>query len=486
MKHYNPFDFYENNENTIDENTVFEETGVSYENIKNTVFENINKSKRKRRKKGPTMALVAIIAIIVSISTTAYASGKFSDVFGYLFSGECENGLYSGSNVKISCTDDNINAEVLGISAGNQSEVYIAYKLTKKDNTAFDFPVDDVRSTDVSFDYTHFEVKERLFSFVPCAYGASWYTSCNVVDEKTIIAYACFNSNINIRGRKMTVELDKLCFEQIDEHTGEYIDDVTKEEIEIVEECKPVNGSTTSDEYYAAIVNRINELDEAYEYDPEDDKWENFSVTQKDGKDYICMVTSYDNVDEYEKIYESKKKELEKKYKLKDNQKLEVVYNEELEKDEFCVISYNEMDFKIKSSLNLNFRENFKEYTLDSKTAKAIIQRERAKVRSSKLVVSPFTLQFQCDFKDMSYFISYISEKVQNDDRVTLLRMNDGTEYYLLWEGQTTSMNEKTGEVELVSNLRISLTNDEENIKMAAIDIENVKEIQIGDTVIPL
>ncbi|MBQ1991345.1 MAG: hypothetical protein II233_01025, partial [Clostridia bacterium] len=127
MKHYNPFDFYENNEDTIDENTVFEETGVSYENVRNKVFDSINKSKRRRRKKAPLIALVAIIAILVSLSTTAYATGKFSDVFGYLFSGECENGLYSGGNVKIECTDDNINAEVLGISAGNQSEVYIAY-----------------------------------------------------------------------------------------------------------------------------------------------------------------------------------------------------------------------------------------------------------------------------------------------------------------------------------------------------------------------
>lgn len=484
MKHYNPFDFYENNEDTIDENTVFEETGVSYENIRNTVFDRINKSKRKRRKKAPFMYLVAIIAIIASLSTTAYATGKFSDVFGYLFSGECENGLYSGGNVKIECTDDSINAEVLGISAGNQSEVYIAYKLTKKDNTAFDIPAGDLNDIDVAFENTQIEVKKTFLSLIPCVYGASWRSSCNLIDEKTILVYACFNSDTNIRGKEMTVELDKLCFSKIDEHTGEYIEDVSKEELEIIEECKPVNGSTSSDEYYTAIIERYNELNEEYEFISENNTWQNLSIKKQNGKDYICLVTSDYNDDKYQEIYDRKKQQLEKKYNLKENQKLDVIFNDELGMEEFCIITYNEMDFTINSSLDLNYRENSKEYTVDSKTAKDIIQRERAEIRSSKIIVSPFSLQFQCSFKDMSYYISTISEECEYDDRVMVLRMKDSTEYYLLWGGETISVDEKTGESEIIGSFKISLTKDED--KMVAVDMDNIKEIQIGEAIIAL
>ena len=132
MKHYNPFDFYENNENNIDEQTIYENTGVSYNNIKSKVFKNIRSTQKKRIKKSRFLALVAIIVIIASLSTTAYATGTFNDIFGYLFSGKCVDGFYTGGDAEIECSDDNLNVEFLGISAGSESEVFVAYKLTKR------------------------------------------------------------------------------------------------------------------------------------------------------------------------------------------------------------------------------------------------------------------------------------------------------------------------------------------------------------------
>jgi hypothetical protein len=372
---------------------------------------------------------------------------------------------------------------VLGISAGNQSEVYIAYKLTKKDNTAFDLPVDDLDNTKISFETTQIDVEDPQFGLFQNGYGAGWHSSCNLIDEKTMIVYACYDSSANIRGKEMKVEFNKLCFEYI-EHTGEYVEDVSKETIEIIEECKPVNGSTSSDEYYTAIIERYNELNEEYEFISENNTWQNLSIKKQNGKDYICLVTSDYNDDKYQEIYDRKKQQLEKKYNLKENQKLDVIFNDELGMEEFCVITYNEMDFTINSSLDLNYRENSKEYTVDSKIAKDIIQRERAEIISSKIIVSPFSLQFQCSFKDMSYYISTISEECEYDDRVMVLRMKDGTEYYLLWGGETISADEKTGESEIIGSFKISLIKDED--KMVAVDMDNIKEIQIGEAIIAL
>ena len=487
MKHYNPFDFYENNENTIDEKTIYEETGVSYDNIRNTVLKNINKPKSKRRRKTPLIALVAIIAIIASLTTTAYATGKFSDIFGYLFSGECENGLYRGGNVQISCSDNTINAEVLGISSGNQSEAYVAYKLTKKDNTSFGISADKINDTKVEIDYTKVTVEDKtFFELFPSAHVAMWSSNCTLVDEKTIIAYVCFNSDTSIRGKQLTVELNNLSFTQIHEHTGEYIEEVSTEKVKIIEECKPVNNSRTSDEYYTAILERYNKLNDEYGFVDEDNKKESIKVLNKDGKDYICLATiTFDN-EKYQKTYDSKKQQLEKKYNLNENQKLELIYNNELGVNEFCVITYNEMDINVTSSLELNYRENSKEYTIDNKITKDIIQRELAEIRSAKLVVSPFSLQYKYSFKDMSYYFYTLSGEYENDERVKILRMNDGTEYYLLAVGESLSVDEKTGEVEIIGNLTISLTNDIDHVKMVAIDMENVKEIQIGDSIIAL
>lgn len=486
MKRYNPFDFYENNETTIDEQTIYENTGVNYNNVKSKVFESIHTSKRRRLKKSSFIALVAIVAIIASLSTTAYATGKFSDVFGYLFSGECENGLYSGGNVVTECSDDNLNVEVLGISAGSDSEVYVAYQLTKKDGTAFEFSGDITDDSQINFNTVDVEVDFPLGGLFPGGYGASWGANCTMSDEKTIIVYLSYNvSDLSIRGQRMKADFDTLTFERVDEHLGEYIDDFYEEKIEIIEECQPVNGSKDSNEYYEAVNERVCEIEE--EYSIEDNQY--FEVRRENGKDNICLVTYMYNDEEYNRVFEQKTNELSKQFDLNENQQIDTVYNEELGKEEFCIITYSEYDVTINSELDLNYKENSNEYSIDKETVAKIIDSKYAEAKEGKIVVSPFSVKFDLNFKDKTYFtrgiICDVSASQTESDTTNVIRMNDGTEYYLLWDGKT-SEGDRFGNIKETINYTISLTNDEDNPQMIAIDIENIKEVVIGGETISI
>ncbi len=508
MKHYNPFDSYENNENIVDENTVLEETGVSYENIKNRVFENINKSKRKRRKKGPVLALVAIIATIASVTTVAgVATGKFNEVFGNIFSGEVEEDLlYTGDDVKINCSDDTLNVELLGMTAGNKSEVYIAYQITKKDGTAFEFAENGVNGGQVDLSVTNIEVDFPIDGMFMDGYGSSSDLGCSMVDEKTILVYVNYSADdVSIKGNKINVDLNTLTFWRVDERLGEFMEGDYRtetvgliESVEVLEECQPVNGSTDSDEYHDAINQRIMELYDEYGLSesisvPREDEGDDTSVNyekkievrKEGGVDCFCLVTSKKENEAYQKEFDEKVNELLDQYELKDYQKIDLAYNAEVGKTEFCIITSVKYDLTIESEMYLNYEEHTNEYIIDSENAKAIIMSENAEIKKANLVVSPFSIQFKCDFNDKSYNSDVASSHGKVDGPVGVLRMDTGKEYPLYIDGEESSFNPNTGEADIVTNL-ITVTGEEDDMKMAVIDINNLKEIEMYGVVIPL
>ena len=106
-----------------------------------------------------------------------------------------------------------------------------------------------------------------------------------------------------------------------------------------------------------------------------------------------------------------------------------------------------------------------------------------------KMVISPFSIRFDFKFNDVSYYtrnvVSDIGAFEAESERINLIRMNDGVEYYLI-AGSTTAEGDNDGNIKETVDYTISMTNDKDNPQMIAIDIENVKEVVIGGETISI
>lgn len=154
---YRLFDKIQNGSNSIyniDESTIYEPVNININNIKKTVFsevENDMKKSRQNIKHKKILMIAAALASVTVISTSVAASiGGLENVFGQIFQGnlKAEN-IYSGNNIKITTKDENLNVEVLGIT-GDENTVYTALKLTHKDNSSFVRSID----SDIGFHST--------------------------------------------------------------------------------------------------------------------------------------------------------------------------------------------------------------------------------------------------------------------------------------------------------------------------------------------
>jgi len=133
----NIFNYMLNEPENIDEKTIYENTGVNADNVKELVMNKIHESKsadKKNRKKKITFTLIAAAAAVAVLGTTAAATGSFNSVFGELLAGEMKGGMYAGGNVQVQSDDLDINFK--GI-AGDKHEVYGMMTITKKDGSAF-------------------------------------------------------------------------------------------------------------------------------------------------------------------------------------------------------------------------------------------------------------------------------------------------------------------------------------------------------------
>lgn len=208
MNVHNLFDKYTDNINSIDDSNIVENTGVNYDNIKNKVFAEIGNKKPHKKHRKVFVALVAAIILTAMICTTGYATGNFSDVFGYLFSGDCVDNFYSGGNIEVTAEgDDSLNLEVIGITGGNEYEVCIAYKITKKDGSEF---VSNINDYYPNFNNSSFSVSEPFDTFI--SDGWSGFNEGYFEDTRTIILYQTVQRDkAKLIGQKFTAEYSNLC-----------------------------------------------------------------------------------------------------------------------------------------------------------------------------------------------------------------------------------------------------------------------------------
>ena len=138
----NIFNYMLNDPENIDEKTVYENTGVNPDNVKELVMNKIHESKSVKKNTGKIIRFTLIAAAAAAIlgTSVAAASGTFNPVFGQLFAGEAPNGAYTGGNVKINSDALDINFE--GV-VGDTSKAYSMMTITKKDGSPI---VDDSKN----------------------------------------------------------------------------------------------------------------------------------------------------------------------------------------------------------------------------------------------------------------------------------------------------------------------------------------------------
>ena len=123
MKTNNIFDHMDNDPDELNEQTVIEETGVRTENVKE-IFKDMVKNNGKKKNKRSitkvfTILAAAAAATIAAGTITAGATGSFNNVFGQIFAGEADNGMFSRGNVNIS--SETLNIDFKGIT-GDQNK----------------------------------------------------------------------------------------------------------------------------------------------------------------------------------------------------------------------------------------------------------------------------------------------------------------------------------------------------------------------------
>ena len=220
----NIFNYMLNDPENIDEKTIYENTGVNADNVKEIVMNQIHEGKsadKKNRKQKVTFTLIAVAAAVAVLGTTAAATGSFNSVFGELLAGEMKGGMYAGGNVQVQSDDLDINFK--GI-AGDKHEVYGMMTITKKDGSAF------VENTDEYFfapyDLTSWDKVECILSPMNQLIGKLWYfgQECSngdityrFEDEKTINAVISYGTEYNIIGETLTINENTPGFYRTDE-----------------------------------------------------------------------------------------------------------------------------------------------------------------------------------------------------------------------------------------------------------------------------
>lgn len=217
----NIFNYMLNDPENIDEKTIYENTGVNADNVKEIVMNNIHgkASAKKNRKKKFTFTLIAAAAAVAVLGTTAAATGSFNSVFGSMLAGEMKGGMYAGGNVQVQ--SDDLDIDFKGI-AGDKHEVYGMMTITKKDGSAFVENTDDY-----FFGYEAFNEKvDCKLSPMNQLIGKLWYfgqelqggdITYTFKDANTVNAVIYYGSQYNIIGETLTVNESKPLFYHTDE-----------------------------------------------------------------------------------------------------------------------------------------------------------------------------------------------------------------------------------------------------------------------------
>ena len=254
MKTNNIFDHMNNDPDELNEQTVIEETGVRTENVKE-IFKDMVKNNGKKKNKRSitkvfTILAAAAAATIAAGTITAGATGSFNNVFGQIFAGEADNGMFSGGNVNIS--SETLNIDFKGIT-GDQNKAYGLMDITNKDGNEFIsdpscefiYQNSDDDSIDISCSRSLLDnITSKLYYRHDAGSGT---VSCELKDSKTIQAIIEYgDEEFNIIGQTLTIHSDTIKIA----HTDKVLYTLK----EVME-----NAGETDDKKRAEWENKLNE-----------------------------------------------------------------------------------------------------------------------------------------------------------------------------------------------------------------------------------
>ena len=206
----NIFNYLQTDPENIDEKTIYENTGINPDNVKELVMNKIHESKSVKKNTGKIIRFTLIAAA---------AAGSFNSVFGSMLAGEMKGGMYAGGNVQVQ--SDDLDIDFKGI-AGDKHEVYGMMTITKKDGSAFVENTDDY-----FFGYEAFNEKvDCKLSPMNQLIGKLWYfgqelqggdITYTFKDANTVNAVIYYGSQYNIIGETLTVNESKPLFYHTDE-----------------------------------------------------------------------------------------------------------------------------------------------------------------------------------------------------------------------------------------------------------------------------
>ena len=377
----NIFNYMLNDPENIDEKTIYENTGVNADNVKELVMNNIHgkSSAKKNGKKKITFTLIAVAAAVAVLGTTAAATGTFNPVFGQLFAGEAPNGAYTGGNVKINSDTLDINFE--GV-VGDTSKAYSMMTITKKDGSPI---VND---------------------------------SKNIMIVKTADAFEEYDSTVSIShslledvfgGKRELKDVLYYSFE----------DDCTLKATVGISDSRNLIGSTMNINESALIVWRVDEVVR------NKDELSKMYQDYRDGK--------YE--DEYLDVIGRVKKEYEEKigHPIAQNQEIMPAFDENgyiLDDDwrfhTIVLAHYEKIDFKYDLSVKLNYKDT--SVSFDDMIGREITV-DGQKQNITEFNVKPFSMSIKTQFQNSNLKFFEEEEEDLTDEEIARKNAEDYEEY---------------------------------------------------------
>lgn len=264
----NIFDFVDDDMKNISKDTIAQKNDIDEKEIQTMVFNRLGikeKKKKKVTRRFITILAAAAVGTTILGTAAAAASGSFNAAFAERFAGEQSYGVFSGGNVQVS-SNDNINAELLGISGDDHTVVGV---LTLKNTDGSDFiPENDVENyfitesdcndqiylNNLTYSKNYLDVTKSLWSTITGddSDQSNYIINYSLTDRKTIKCEIVFGDDSrNIKGERLSYGNSSIYLYHIDEILCQY--DSSKERMDKLNQDIKNNSSETIDREFALM-----------------------------------------------------------------------------------------------------------------------------------------------------------------------------------------------------------------------------------------
>ena len=186
----------------------------------------------------------------------------------------------------------------------------------------------------------------------------------------------------------------------------------------------------------------------------------------------------YTDNDPYSEEFDATIKDLEKKYSLNNNQIIDLEYDYNKEKYEYCIVTQIKYDVTLSASLDLNYKLSYHKLTPNKKVVTELHNNNEFEIRLDNCILSPFSIKIDGTFKHLNTNNSNISDYMPLGRHGKII-MKNGDSYTI--EDNTSGFNSIASdnskyEYHIYYNIEFPTTE-----KQPLINIDEVKEIVIGD-----